>query len=61
LQIIHRVITTFLIKQTDNNRSEAATGAITAPLTFVHQGSQPFLPKPENPRRRTKPEKVRRF
>ena len=29
LQIIHRVITTFLIKQTDINRSEAATGAIT--------------------------------
>ena len=29
LQILHRVITTFLIKQTDINRSEAATGAIT--------------------------------
>ena len=33
----------------------------TSPLTSVHQGSQPFLPKPENSRRRTKPEKVRRF
>jgi len=33
----------------------------TAPLTFVHQVTGTFLPKPENPRRRTKPEKVRRF
>ena len=29
LQIIHRVITTFLIKQTDIKRNEAASGAIT--------------------------------
>ena len=33
----------------------------TSPLTSVHQGTGPFLLKPENPRRRTKPEKVRRF
>ena len=33
----------------------------TAPRTSVRQGSEPFLPKPKNPRRRTKPEKVRRF
>jgi len=33
----------------------------TAPLTSVHQVTGTFLPKPENPRRRTKPEKVRRF
>ena len=32
-----------------------------APPTSVHQGSQPFLSKPEISRRRNKPEKVRRF
>ena len=33
----------------------------TTPPTFVHQGTGAFLRKPENSRRRTKPEKVRRF